>query len=137
MEKTIRVLLVDDHELVRRALRQMLDLESTIEVIGEASSAEEALSQVQLLSPDVVVMDVKMPGGSGLEAAARLQINGFPGKVLFISMYDGFVRQAVEVGAAGYLVKTAKLDEIVSAVRRVSEGELVFRGAEPKEEFPE
>ena len=80
MVKRIRVLHVDDHEVVRRGLRKLLELASDIEVVGEASNGEEALRQVQLLSPDVVVMDIKMPGGSGLKAAKQLQEDRFRGQ---------------------------------------------------------
>ena len=126
MEKRIRVLQVDDHEVVRRGLRKLLEFEPDIEVVGEASDGEEALRQVHLLSPDVVVMDIKMPGVSGLLAAKRLQEERFAGKVLLLSMYEQYTNQAIEVGAAGYLSKGAKLDDIVSAIRKVHGGGFVY-----------
>ena len=122
----MRVLLVDDHEMLRRGLRRLLEFEPDMEVVGEAGDGEEALRQVHRLSPDVVVMDVRMPGTNGLQAAQELQEVGFPGKVLFISMYDGHASEAIGTGASGYLSKSAKLDEIVSAIRKIGDGESVF-----------
>ncbi|MCZ6789886.1 MAG: response regulator transcription factor [Chloroflexi bacterium] len=104
----------------------MLEFEPDMEVVGEAGDGEEALRQVHRLSPDVVVMDVRMPGTNGLQAAQELQEVGFPGKVLFISMYDGHASEAIGTGASGYLSKSAKLDEIVSAIRKIGDGESVF-----------
>ena len=126
MAKLIRVLQVDDHEIVRRGLRKLLELEPDIEVVGEATNGEEALRQVKLLSPDVVVMDIKMPGGNGLNAAKQLQKERFAGKVLLISMYEQYVSKAIEAGASGYLSKSAKLDKIVSAIRKVHGGGFVY-----------
>ncbi len=118
MENRIRVLLVDDHEMTRGALRQLLELMPDIEVVGEASDGEEALSAVQLLSPDIVLMDLRMPGLNGLEAAKQLQKDrGFTGKVIVLSMYAKFFPQAIEAGASAYLIKTAKRDEIAGAIR--------------------
>ena len=96
----MRVLLVDDHPMLRRGLRRLLEFKPDIEVVGEAADGEEALRQIHLLSPDVVVMDVRMPGTSGLQAAKELQEVGFPGKVMFISMYEEYVSKAIEVGAS-------------------------------------
>ena len=124
MENRIRVLLVDDHEMTRGALRQLLELMPDIEVVGEASDGEEALSAVQLLSPDIVLMDLRMPGRNGLEAANQLQKDrGFTGKVIVLSMYAEFFPQAIEAGASAYLIKTAKRDEIAGAIRRAHGGE--------------
>ena len=126
MENRIRVLVVDDHEMVRRGLRRILELEQDIEVVGEAGNAKEALLQVQLLSPDIIFMDIKMPEISGLEVAKQLKQEQFAGKIIFVSMYHEYLPQAIESGAAGYLVKGAKAHELVSAVRRVHKGEFVF-----------
>ena len=126
MEKRIRVLLVDDHEPARRALHQLLELTPDIDVVGEASDGEEALSAVRHISPDVVLMDINMPKGNGLEAAKQLQEDqGFPGKVVILSMYAQYLRQAIEAGASAYVIKTAKLNQIVSVIRRAHGGELL------------
>ena len=122
----MRVLLVDDHPMLRRGLRRLLEFKPDIEVVGEAADGEEALRQIHLLSPDVVVMDVRMPGTSGLQAAKELQEVGFPGKVMFISMYEEYVPKAIEVGASGYLSKSAKLHEIVSTIRQIHAGGYAF-----------
>ena len=120
------MLQVDDHEVARRGLRKLLEFERGIEVVGEASNAEEALEQVRLLSPDVVVLDIKMPGGDGLFAAKQLQRERYAGKVLLLSMYEQYKKQAIEAGAAGYITKGAKLDDIVSAIRKVHGGGFVY-----------
>lgn len=126
MENRIRVLLVDDHELTRGALRQLLELTPDIEVVGEASDGEEAMSAVQLLSPDIVLMDIKMPGRDGLVAARQLQQDrGFTGKVILLTMYAQYSPQAIEAGASAYLLKTAKRDEIAEAIRRAHGGVLL------------
>ena len=122
----MRVLLVDDHPMLRRGLRRLLEFKPDIEVVGEAADGEEALMQIHLLSPDVVVMDVRMPGTSGLQAAKELQEVGFPGKVMFISMYEEYVSEAIEVGASGYLSKSAKLHEIASTIRQIHAGGYAF-----------
>ena len=124
MENRIRVLLVDDHELTRGALRQLLNLVPDIEVVGEASDGEEAMSAVQLLSPDIVLMDIKMPGRNGLVAAWQLQQDpGFMGKVILLTIYEQYSSQAIEAGASAYLIKTAKREEIAEAIRHAHGGE--------------
>ena len=125
----MKILIVDDYSLLRRGLRRLLEFEPDIEIVGEAADGEEALRQVHLLAPDVVVMDIRMPGTNGLQAAKKLQEVGFPGKVMFISMYEEYISEAVEVGASGFLSKAAKLDEIVSSIRRVHAGGYVFAAA--------
>ena len=118
--------MVDDYEMVRRGLRRILELEQDIEVVGETGNAKEALLQVLHLSPDVVLMDIKMPEGNGLEVAKQLKSERFAGKVIFVTMYQDYLSQAIEAGAAGYLVKDAKAHELVSAIRCVHEGGFVF-----------
>ena len=126
VEKRVRVLLVDDHELVSQGVRRMLELEEDMEVVGEASNGEEALVQAAALSPDVILMDIQMPGSNGLEATRKLKERGLPGEILIVSMYKEYLAQAIESGAAGYLVKDVKREELVNAIRRVREGELVL-----------
>ena len=122
MEKCIRVFIVDDHEMVRVGLRRMLELEQDIKVVGEAGSAEEALRLLEALSPHVILMDIKMPNVNGLDATRRLKSLGLPGEVIVLSLYEEYLDQAIEAGAAGYLVKDVKRYELVNAIRTVWEG---------------
>ena len=117
---------MDDHYFARRGLRRLLDLEQGIDVVGEASNAEEALREIKVLSPDVVLMDIRMPGGNGIQATRQLQEEQFQGKIVIVSAYEEYVSQAIEAGAAGYLVKGAKAQEIVSTIHEVHDGNVVF-----------
>jgi two-component system response regulator NreC len=122
---TIRVLLVDDHAILRSGLRRVLDSEPDIEVVGEAETAERAVFEAMATSPDVVIMDVVMPGKSGIDGTPAL-LQAVPGaKVLVLSMQDDprYVRQAFEAGASGYVLKEAADTEVVGAVRSVAAGE--------------
>ena len=129
MEESIRVFIVDDHEMVRAGLRRMLDMEPDIDVVGDAGSAEEALRHIDLLTPHVVLMDIKMPNVNGLDATRHLKSRGLPVEVIVLSLYEEYLAQAVEAGASGYLVKDVKREELVQAIRRVARGELVLGGS--------
>jgi DNA-binding NarL/FixJ family response regulator len=128
MEKKITVLLVDDHSLVRRGFRRMLEDESDMEVIGEAGDGESAIKLAKELHPEVIVMDCALPGMNGLEATRRILDYSPDTAVLMLSMHpeNTWVRQAIEAGAKGYILKDAKDLELGSAVRRVATGETVF-----------
>ncbi len=128
MDKKIAVLLVDDHALVRRGFRRLLEDESDIVVRGEASNGEEAIGLAKTLRPDVVVMDCALPGVNGLVATRRILENNKDVAVLMLSMHseDTWVRQALEAGARGYMLKNAVDLELVTAVRRVAAGEVVL-----------
>jgi two-component system response regulator NreC len=120
----IRVLIADDHAVVRAGLRLLLDAADEIEVVGEAGSGEEAVRLSRSLKPDVVLMDVVMPGMNGIEATAPA-LEAAPGaKVLVLSMQDDprYVREAFEAGATGYVLKEAADSEVVQAVREVAAG---------------
>ena len=120
----IRVLIADDHAVVRAGLRLLLDAADEIEVVGEAGSGEEAVRLARSLNPDVLLMDVVMPGMSGIEAT-RPALEAAPGaKVLVLSMQDDphYVREAFEAGASGYVLKEAADTEVVQAVREVASG---------------
>lgn len=119
----IRVLIVDDHQVVRSGLRLMLDLEDDIKVVGEASSAEEAFTQAELLSPDIVLMDIKMPGMSGVEATRILKERQPSCNVIVLTLYEEHMAQAIEAGAAGYLLKDVKHKELSQAIRAVHQGQ--------------
>jgi len=117
----IRVLLVDDHVLVRAGLREILKSAPDIEVVGEASSGEEAVALTKKLNPDVVVMDISMPGIGGLEATKRITERDPAPAVLVLTVHpeERFGLRLLRAGALGYLEKTAAPDELVAAVRRV------------------
>jgi DNA-binding NarL/FixJ family response regulator len=121
----IRVVLADDHHLVRQALRALLEKAGDIEVVGEAADGAEALDLVQRLLPDVLVLDIAMPHLNGLEAVGRLRSLEVKTRALILSMYadDILVRQALRNGAKGYLLKRAVTEELLLAVRAVSRGD--------------
>lgn len=128
MEKKITVLLVDDHSLVRRGFRRMLEDEPDMEVVGEAGDGEEAVKRAKELHPQVVVMDCALPGVNGLDATRQI-IEDLPGTaVLMLSMHSEstWVRQAIDAGAKGYILKNAMDLELGSAIRKVAAGETVF-----------
>ena len=119
---TIRILLVDDHQVVREGLRHMLELEADMEVVGEAADAKEALTQVELLSPEVILMDIKMPGMDGVELTRQLKEKQPSCNIIMLTLYDEYLTQAIEAGAVGYLLKDIKREELIRAIRAVHEG---------------
>lgn len=120
----IRVVIVDDHALVRSGLRLLLDKEEGIEVVAEAGTAEEGVRAARLEKPDVVLLDIVMPGRSGIEAAPEIVEASKGGRVLVLSMQDDptYVREAFAAGATGYMLKEAADAELVQAVREVAAG---------------
>jgi DNA-binding NarL/FixJ family response regulator len=128
MEKKITVLLVDDHGLVRRGFRRILEDEPDMEVVAEAGDGENAIKLATELHPQVVVMDCALPGMNGLQATREI-LDKSPGtSVLMLSMHteSTWVRQAIEAGAKGYILKDAIDLELGSAIRKVAAGETVF-----------
>jgi two-component system, NarL family, response regulator NreC len=121
---TIRVLLVDDHAVVRSGLRRVLEAEQDIEVVAEAGDMRNAVFEARAHKPDVIVMDVVMPGGSGIEATPAVLREAEDTKVLMLSMQDDprYVREAFAAGANGYVLKEAADTEVVDAVREVAQG---------------
>ncbi len=119
---TIRILLADDHQVVREGLRHMLELEEDMEVVGEAANAKEALTLVELLSPEVILIDIKMPGMDGIELTRQLKEKQPSCNVIMLTLYDEYLAQAIEAGAAGYLLKDIKREELTRAIRAVHEG---------------
>jgi DNA-binding NarL/FixJ family response regulator len=128
MAKKITILLVDDHSLVRRGFRRMLDDESDMEVIGEAGDGEESVKLAKQLKPQVVVMDCALPGMNGLQATRKIIEDSPETAVLVLSMHSEstWVRQAIEAGARGYVLKDALDLELGAAIRKIAAGETVF-----------
>jgi len=121
----IRVILVDDHAVVRSGLRRVLEASSGIEVVAEASNVRDAVFEVRARKPDVVVMDVVMPGTSGIEGTPLVLHEAPDAKVLVLSMQDDprYVREAFAMGASGYVLKEAADTEVVEAVHQVANGQ--------------
>lgn len=119
---TIRILLVDDHQVVREGLRRMLELEADFQIVGEVADTREALSQVALLVPEVVLMDIKMPGMDGIELTRQLKQEHPSCKVIMLTLYDEYLTEAIEAGAEGYLLKDIKREELAKAIRAVHQG---------------
>jgi len=128
MEKKITVLLVDDHSLVRRGFRRMLEDEADMQVVGEAGDGEEAIKLAKELHPQVVVMDCALPGMNGLDATREILEKLPDTAVLMLSMHteSTWVRQALEAGARGYVLKNALDLELGAAIRKVAAGETVL-----------
>jgi len=129
-EEKISVLLVDDHTLVRRGFRRMLEDEADINVVGEAADGEEAINLVRSLAPRVIVMDCALPGMNGLQATRKILQIAPDTLVLMLSMHteETWVRQALDAGARGYVLKNAMDLELGSAIRRIVNGETVLDG---------
>jgi two-component system, NarL family, response regulator NreC len=119
-----RVLIVDDHAVVRAGLKLVLESAEGIEPVGEAGSARDAVFEARSLKPDVILLDVVMPDGSGLEAIPTLLNENADAKVLVLSMQDDprYLREAFEAGASGYVLKEAADSEVVNAIREVASG---------------
>jgi DNA-binding NarL/FixJ family response regulator len=128
MADKISVLLVDDHALVRKGFRRMLEDDPAIAVVGESSDGTEAVRLALELRPKVVVMDCALPGISGIEAARRIREKFPEALILMLSMHseDTLVRQALEAGTRGYILKNAMDLDLVSAIKRVAEGKMVL-----------
>lgn len=132
MTRTIRILIVDDHSMVRMGLAGLLamegDMEANMEVVAEAEDLEQAVAAFSQHRPDVTLMDVRMPGGSGLEALARILDIDPDARVLMLSTYDleEPILAAYNAGAAGYLLKSVKGGELAAAIRQVADGGTCF-----------
>jgi DNA-binding NarL/FixJ family response regulator len=124
----IRVLLADDQTLMRQGLRIILSTEPDLDVVGEAKDGREAVALARRLRPDVILMDVRMPGIDGVDAAQELRAEGGP-KIILLTTYDEdeLVRRGMRAGAAGYLLKDQPAEEIVAAIRAVHQGQALFR----------
>jgi DNA-binding NarL/FixJ family response regulator len=124
----ISVLIADDQDLVREGLRMLLEAEPDLAVAGEAGDGGEALAQARLLDPDVILMDVRMPGMNGIEATSRLVQAGCRARILMLTTFDldEYVYHALKAGASGFLLKDASRDQLTGAVRAVAVGETLL-----------
>lgn len=126
MSDGTRILLVDDHAMFRAGIKALLEAEGRMTVIGEASTGDEAVDRVRELKPDVVVMDLSMPGSNGLEATRRIAALELDTKVLVLTVHaeEEYLVPVVEAGASGYLTKTSADTDLIEAVKVVARGEV-------------
>lgn len=134
-----RILLVDDHEVVRLGLKALLDRHPGFEVVAEASTAREALERVATYSPDVVVMDIRLPGGSGIDACEAIVEKHPDTKIIILTSYaeDEMLFSAIRAGAAGYVLKQIGGDDLVRAIEAVGRGEALLDPAVTQRIFQE
>lgn len=134
-----RILLVDDHEVVRLGLRALLERHNQFEVIAEAATAREAIEKVKQYSPDVVVMDIRLPGGSGIEACEEISENYPDSKVIMLTSYaeDEMLFSAIRAGAAGYVLKQIGGEDLIKAIEAVGRGEALLDPAVTQRIFQE
>lgn len=120
----ISVLLVDDHPVVIEGLRKVLDAAGDIDVTGSATDASRALEQARALRPDVILLDLRMPGATGIQATRQLRAHDFLGAIIVLTSYGdkAYVRQALEAGADGYLLKSTPAADLITAIRSASKG---------------
>lgn len=126
-DQPIHVVLADDHQVVRHGIRQFLST-AGINVVAEAEDGEQALRLIEQHRPDVAVLDIQMPGYSGIEVARRVRARGLPVGLLILTAFDDdpFIMAALEAGVNGFVLKTADMEEIIAAVRAVHEGKSVL-----------
>jgi two-component system response regulator DesR len=124
---TIRIMIAEDQAMVRQALVALLGLESDIEVVAQAGTGDEALAMARKHQPEVAVLDIEMPGRSGIEVARQLRQDDFAGQVVIVTTFGrpGYLRAAMAAGASGFLLKDAPAAQLADAIRRVAKGERV------------
>lgn len=134
-----RIILVDDHEVVRLGLKSLLDRHSQFDVIGEASNAKEAMEQVERLMPDVVVMDIRLPGTSGIEACEEITKKYPDIRVIMLTSYaeDDMLFSAIRAGASGYVLKQIGAEDLMKAIEAVGRGEALLDPAVTQRVFQE
>ncbi|MFC1932213.1 response regulator transcription factor [Chloroflexota bacterium] len=126
MSAKIRVLIVDDHDEVRRLLVKLLAQEEDMEIIGKCTNGKETLVSAALRTPDVIVMDVRMPIIDGIDAARMLLKKRSSCKVIIMTLYEQYLAEAMEIGVQGYLLKGINIDDLAESIRRVHRGEIVI-----------
>jgi DNA-binding NarL/FixJ family response regulator len=131
MDKQIKIVLADDHVLVRNGIKAMLQNETDLSVTGEADNGSEALEVARNVKPDLLILDIRMPGMTGLEAAAKLKSYSPKTKAVILSMHDSeeYVLQALDAGAYGYLLKDTDRNEFVRALKQIHGGTKYFSGS--------
>src|SRR4030065_2933921 len=134
-----RILLVDDHERVRLCLKALLERHPSFEVVAEASNAREAVERVAAFTPDVVVMDIRLPGGSGIEACQEIADKYPDTKVIMLTSYaeDEMLFSAIRAGASGYVLKQIGGEDLIHAIEAVGRGEALLDPAVTPRVFPE
>ena len=120
----IAVLLVDDHPVVIEGLRKLLEASGDIEVTGAANDAAQAIERARILRPDVILLDLRMPGATGIQATRRLREQQYTGAIILLTSYgdQAYVRQALEAGADGYLLKSTPSEQLIDAIRSAAKG---------------
>ncbi len=128
MTQTIKVILADDHSVVRTGIRMLISNDDSIEIIGEASSGNEALDMVKKMEPDIVITDISMPGMTGIELAEAIKKDYSDTKVLVLSTYsdEEYILSAFEAGALGYLPKDTDEDQFLAAIKTVADGDVYY-----------
>lgn len=125
--KPVKVLIVDDQQMVREGLRRMLELDKEIMVVGEAKSGEECLAIVDRVVPDIILMDVRMPGMGGIETTRQLKARNCPASVVILTVYeDRYLAQAAEAGAIGYLLKDITREDLIRSIKLAIDGQSPF-----------
>lgn len=134
-----RIMLVDDHEIVRLGLKALLDRHPNFEVVAEAGTARDAVEKVEAFSPDVVVMDIRLPGGSGIEACEEISVRFPNAKVIMLTSYaeDEMLFSAIRAGAAGYVLKQIGGEDLIKAIEAVGRGEALLDPAVTQRIFQE
>lgn len=128
---TIRILIADDHGVLRAGLRALLSAETELEVVDEASNSEEALALATELQPDVILLDISMPGSSGIDVTRRIKQTLPQARVLILTVHEdeGLLQEAIQAGASGYIIKRAVESELIDAIRAVWRGDLYVHPA--------
>src|SRR6476660_3325134 len=124
MNKEIRIVIADDHPLMRQGLRQVIELEPHLKIVGEAVNGSEALSMIEQLKPDAVVLDVDMPHQDGFQVARLLTASKNPAAIIFLTIHseEEMFHAALDIGAKGYVLKDSAIDDIVTAINEVVDG---------------
>ena len=125
---SIKVMIVDDHNLVREGLKAVFAQGDEIDVVGEAGSGEEAIEMVEKVKPDVILMDISMPGMNGIQATKQIRDKHPDAKIVILTMLDqeGYVYEAIKAGATGYMLKSTSSDELVNAIQTVNDGKALL-----------
>lgn len=119
---SIRIMLVEDHQVVREGLRRMLEMEDDMKIVAEASNGQEALAWVKTIAPEVILMDIRMPGMSGIETTRLIKEANPNCKVMVLTLYNEYLPHALESGADGYVLKDVRREELIKAIRDVRDG---------------